>query len=135
MSTSIIWKHFKSCSVENEHKAECLLCDKVTLGKAIYIVRGKTPRSYSTKPLWNHLQKKHPSTYKTLQSKDKETADDADELNSDDPEAGASTSKPNPATGSQSQQSQPTIMESLERSKKWTLDDKRSKAVTRVICE
>ena len=88
-------------------------------GSSRYITRGKTSRTYSTTPLWNHLKHKHPTIHKNIQA---ET-----EKDEDDQEGSTSTS----ATG----KSQPTLAETFKRSQQWTLDDPRSKEITKVICK
>ena len=45
--SSKIWKYFKVVD-DNESKALCKLCD-------VKLLRGKSPKTFSTKPLWNHL--------------------------------------------------------------------------------
>lgn len=54
---SVIWKHFK-VSADNKEKAECQLCDPNSPTR--FLSRGRTPRTFSTKPLWNHIKSRHP---------------------------------------------------------------------------
>lgn len=63
---SKVWKFFKVCSVENEHKAECLMCKSNSVSRLI--VRGTSSKSYSTKPLWNHLKNMHKICYEARES-------------------------------------------------------------------
>ena len=49
--SSKIWKYFKVVD-DNESKALCKLCD-------VKLLRGKSPKTFSTKPLWNHLKSAH----------------------------------------------------------------------------
>lgn len=93
---SNVWKFFKICS-DDEQKAECTLCE-FTSQKLI--VRGKTPKLFSTKPLWNHLKHKHPSIMK------KEVNDNKNEA--DPPTSGLSTTIIEPSK-SESLQTQPTL--------------------------
>ena len=72
MSKSPIWKYFKiyiGSEAGTSNKAECTLCDKRLLSRLI--TRGKNPKTYFTKPLWNHFKQNHPEEYKL------ETANDA----------------------------------------------------------
>ena len=63
---SKIWKHFK-ISCNDPGKAECLLRDRSSTSR--FITRGKSSRNYSTKLLWNHLERKHARELRTLQEK------------------------------------------------------------------
>ena len=57
---SNIWKCFQvyvGDDVLDQSKAECQHCEKTS--KARLISRGKSSKTFSTKPLWNHLKMKH----------------------------------------------------------------------------
>ena len=60
MSSSLVWKYF----TPREAEAECTRCK-------VLILRGKNPKSYSTKPLWNHLQTAHKGLYAEITPKNK----------------------------------------------------------------
>lgn len=62
---SSVWKYFTICPGPDEHMAECSLCDEYSIQRRFS--RGKTSSNYSTKPLWNHLQSKHPQAFIELQ--------------------------------------------------------------------
>lgn len=121
---SNVWKFFKICN-DDEKKAECSLCES-TSQKQKQIIRGKTPKLFSTKPLWNHLKSKHPLAIKTL---DREINVNKDE--DDPPTSGPSftiTSKSEPY------QTQPTLQSVIKKKEMWSLDDSRSMNITKKIC-
>lgn len=63
--TSSVWKYFTVCPAPNEHLAECKVCDDYSRQR--YFSRGKNSSNFSTKPLWRHLQCKHPIVFQELQ--------------------------------------------------------------------
>lgn len=126
---SRIWNYFKVSS-DNETTAECKLCHEQSLSSKI--VRGKTPKLFSTKPLWNHVKHKHPSVYK-LQNESKV---DATENYNPNPDV-SELCDDNFSSQEQPQQSQhqPTLQMIIDRNKQWNFNDPRSKAISRKICK
>jgi hypothetical protein len=108
---SNIWKHFL-VKGEREEKAECKLCPNDSATKTL--IRGKSSKSFSTKPLWNHMKSKHPKEYSSL------TAND-DSAVGEDTSSGASVPI------------QSTIEGAFDAGKKWNLNDKRSLEISRKI--
>ncbi|XP_046753087.1 zinc finger BED domain-containing protein 4-like [Diprion similis] len=89
------------------------------------MVRGKTPKSFSTKPLWNHLEGRHPQHYKSVKSNTEESVDEND--------------PPIPSTSNLAQQVKREIQPSLEmvirKKQMWSLDDRRAADISKIICE
>ena len=111
---SEIWSFFVVNSSDNS-RAICKECSTI-------IVRGKTPKNYSTTPLWNHLQYFHKQLYgstkkaniKETNSQTSETCDvDVDFISQN------LTSLPK----------QQTLIETFEKHKKWQINDPRAKAI------
>ena len=93
---SKVWKYFRAHDRDNT-KAQCTLCE-------VLVVRGKTPKSFSTKPLWNHLNTTHRDTYSKLKRDDKSKGEeDASE------KCGSST---HPTSADECQQ--PTIKQKMD---------------------
>lgn len=115
---SEIWKYFRVSEID-KNKAICLSCSSESSQK--YIVRGKTLKSHSTTPLWNHLQFKHPDIYGKLKNVGHCSKTDVDEP----PKILQKDNKP----------AQMTLESTLLKTKIWSLDDSRSKAITSKICK
>ena len=120
--SSQVWKHFK-VDVGNTNKAVCNLCDVSNPSRVIQ--RGKTPKQYSTKPLWNHLKNTHKSYHDKL-VKTHPRVSDCEADDEDDPQAEGSS------TG-QSSQSQPTLSQFMSQKKAWDPNSAQSKKITRII--
>lgn len=58
---SVVWQFFKICETDDSI-AECLNCGKK-------YTRGKTPKTYSTKSLRDHLQQKHALLFQSANEK------------------------------------------------------------------
>lgn len=125
---SRIWKYFKVCS-NNESTAECKLCSEQSLTSKI--IRGKTPKLFSTKPLWNHVKHKHPLVYKTQHENEDKDASKSYISN-------IQISDENLIIQEQqtySQQSQPTLQMTIDRNKEWNFNDPKAKVISRKICK
>lgn len=63
MESSVVWQFFKICE-SDESIAQCLIsnCNKK-------YSRGKTPKTYSTKSLRDHLQQKHSALFQEANEK------------------------------------------------------------------
>lgn len=120
---SNIWKFFKICN--DEKKTECSLCD-VTSQKQI--IRGKTPKLFSTKPLWNHLKSKHPLIVKTLEKNSNNDEDNP--LTSGLSISGSSTTI---TSKSEPRPTQPTLQSVVKKKEMWSLNDPRSINLTKKI--
>ena len=127
---SRIWKYFKVSS-DNEMIAECILC--LEQSSSSKIVRGKTPKLFSTKPLWNHLKYKHPLVYKSLNE---------NKVDGNENYISTFTNKPNDeALQEQPEQQicynqhQLTLQMTIDRSKQWHFNDPKAKAISRKICK
>ncbi|XP_018366612.1 PREDICTED: zinc finger BED domain-containing protein 4-like [Trachymyrmex cornetzi] len=157
---SNVWNFFKICS-DDERKADCILCETTSRKQ---IVRGKSRKLFSTKPLWNHLKSKHPLIMKTLDGEInvseniKVEIDDypiSDSLSttitskSYDPLSTTITSKPCENFMSEtcvflqeknsksflSCETQPTLQCIIKEEEMWSLDDSRSVNITKRIGE
>ena len=119
--SSQVWKHFKVDS-GNPNKAVCNLCDVSTQSRVIQ--REKTPKQYSTKPLWNHLWNSHKSYHDKLVKTEEVSEAEVE----DDPQAEGSS------TGQSSQShSQPTLSQFMNKKKTWDLNSAQSKKITHII--
>jgi len=87
------------------------------------IVRGKTPKLFSTKPLWNHLRRKHPLTIENM--------DGNTNIEADPPTLNLNPSSPI----SHSKSHQPTLQSLIKKKEMWSLDDPKAMNITRKICE
>jgi len=118
---SNIWNFFK-INEQNQSKADCKLCPSQTT----QIIRGKNTKSYSTKPLWNHIKYLHPKEYKNIFIQD-ENQDDgtSDESGNENKQKISSTSK---------EDLQLTMQQSLERTKPWDINNAKSKEISTKIC-
>jgi len=87
---------------------------------------GKKYKSYSTKPLWNHIKYLHPKEYKNIFIQD-ENQDDgtSDESGNENKQKISSTSKGD---------LQLTMQQSLERTKPWDINNAKSKEISTKIC-
>lgn len=136
---SRIWKYFKISS-DNETTAECQLCREQSLSSKI--IRGKTPKLFSSKPLWNHVKHKHPSVvtvYKPQTENKVDTSDTTEKCISD---ADLDVDNPDENFFSQEQhnihthkQYQPTLQMIINRNKQWNINDPKAKAISRKICK
>jgi BED zinc finger len=116
---SAVWKYYKNVSTGSDSsKAKCLVCT----GKETLITRGKTPKLYSTKPLWNHLKNCHPTVYSSLRQESKEDVPKGEEEDQDD------------GVGDSDVQ-QPTIEQLLKKKKKWESSNKQAQKITASICK
>lgn len=120
---SNVWKFFKICN--DEKKAECSLCDATSQKQ---IVRGKTPKLFSTKPLWNHLKSKHPLIVKTLEKNSNN--DENNPLTSGLSTSGSSTTI---TSKSEPRLTQPTLQSVVKKKEMWSLNDPRSINLTKKI--
>lgn len=119
-----MWKFFKICN-DNEKKTECLFCES-TSQKEKQIIRGKTSKFFSAKPLWNHLKSKHPLAIKTL---DREINVNKDK--DDPPTFGPLFTK---TSKSEPYQTQLILQSVIKKKEMWSLDDPRSMNITKKIC-
>jgi hypothetical protein len=119
---SAVWKYFNNVSSDSS-KAKCLVCSG--MGKETLITRGKIPKLFSTKPLWNHLKNCHSTVYSTLRQENKEDVAKEEEEDRD-------------GDGDCSQESdvqQPTIEQLLNKKKKWEPSNKQAEKITTAICK
>lgn len=123
---SDVWKFFKICN-NDKTKAECSLCDSTSQKP---IIRGKTPKFFSTKPLWNHLKSKHPLAMRNL---DREIDASKDEDNPSISDSSGSSSSTVTTSKSEPQQIQPTLVSEMKKKQMWSLDDPRSINITKKI--
>lgn len=119
---SSVWKYFKICK-DDERKADCLLCESNAALAAKQIIRGKSTRSFSTKPLWNHLEWKHPEFHKEAKTPVEKFYDEEDPLNI--------LSTPNSAGRKETH----NLQNATRKQTMWSLDDRRSMNISKVICK
>lgn len=120
---SKVWHYFIVDSNDNT-KAKCTLCE-------LNILRGKTPKTFSTKPLWNHLKSTHKSQHKVIYAGKEDKDEDIDmesevareDLHSED-------FNPRAATGFQ-----PTLEQVLASKQPMKPQSVQAKKITRVIGE
>jgi hypothetical protein len=67
-TSSQVWNYFKTSSKDNPI-AKCRSCGRE-------VKRGKTPRTFSTHPLWLHLKNHHLATYKEANKDRKQAVDE-----------------------------------------------------------
>ena len=108
---SMIWKYYKIKGISNE-QAECRLCN--ASGTPTTLIRGKSPKLYSTKPLWNHLKSKHPNEYKANDSETSQSEIEEEYLK--------------PSTSAQ-----PTLLQTISAAKMWSINDSKSLTISRKI--
>lgn len=113
---SNVWKYFKVLQRDNK-KAECLICPDDVPQATKLIVRGKDCKTFSTKPLWNHLAGKHPKSFTEAKSRSADC--EVVELNN-----GATTTL-----------TQPKLPNVLKNKENWSLEETRSKVITTAICK
>lgn len=122
MSRSLVWKFFKPCENDSAFSI-CNLCEaKVSRG-------GKSSKNQTTSGMLNHLKTKHNEEYKEQELKkstsEKRKLDLANE-------AGPSHKSKNLK---QAKQHQPTLFETIEKTKVWDINDHRSKEFHKLIGE
>ena len=141
---SNVWNFFKICS-DDEKKADCILCETTSRKQ---IVRGKSRRLFSTKPLWNHLKSKHPLIMKTLEVNVSENIKiEIDDYPISDSLSTTITSESYENFVSEtcvylqekdsksflSCETQPTLQCIIKEEEMWSLDDSRSVNITKKI--
>lgn len=123
---SSVWKFVKVCK-DDDKRAECTLCDHNVSSSVKKIIRGKTPKSFSTKPLWNHLEGKHPTIFKDAKNHPEKSVD------GDDPSAASTSSTSNEIQEQRLVRS--SLEEIIKKKKMWSLDDHRSMEISKIICK
>ena len=118
---SKVWKYFRAHDRDNT-KAQCTLCE-------VLVVRGKTPKSFSTKPLWNHLNTTHRDTYSKLKRDDKSKGEE--DASGEASEGQGTSSSTHPTSADECQQ--PTIMEVLSKKTENGSNSSCCTEITRVI--
>lgn len=122
-SSSKIWRYFKVV-LDDESRAMCTLCN-------VKLLRGKTPKTYSTKPLWNHLKSSHKTQHTLINPPKGDDSSDAvgaggqaDNVNGEQVGTGR---------GEKEKSSQPNIVTAFENMTPLKPNSAQAQAITKAI--
>src|SRR6218665_344725 len=126
--TSNIWIYFQINASDNS-KATCKLC-RTSVSRG-----GKNPKQWMTSNLTSHIKNRHVVEYGQLQRERTSTSMTSSPLSSVASIASPSTSASSSSIGSPSSTSGSSLVDALDRMKKWDFNDPRALAWNKLIGE